>query len=134
MYLALYVDDGLLICESSDPINKVLNYLKGNFQITAGCASEFLGMDRLKGTLKICQSAYIDKILNNFKMINAKSSSVPAEPGLYWCKSEKNEQNEFFPYREAVGSLLFLSRVCRPDIEYAVNYASQFLESCNHEH
>lgn len=101
VFLALYVDDGLSICESLDAINKVLNYLKSNFQITVGSASDFVGMeikrDNVKGTIKICQTAYVDKVLNNFGMLNAKASSVPAESGLYLCKSEKNDKNVSFP-------------------------------------
>ncbi|CAK9833101.1 Retrovirus-related Pol polyprotein from transposon TNT 1-94 [Anthophora retusa] len=71
-------------------------------------------------------------------MSEANSSNVPAEPGLRLCKKQKNEKQIYtvanVPYSEAVGSLLFAARVCRPDIEYAVNYASQFLDSYGQEH
>ena len=67
-------------------------------------------------------------------MSEAKPSSVPAEPGLYLCKSSENanrNDNGNVPYREAIGALLFAARVCRPDIEYAVNYLSQFVDAHN---
>ena len=35
--------------------------------------------------------------------------------------------SEDIPYRQAVGSILFLSQVTRPDIAYAVNFASRYL-------
>jgi hypothetical protein len=38
------------------------------------------------------------------------------------------------PYREAVGSLMFLAVVSRPDIAVAVNTVSKFLNNHNDEH
>ena len=122
-YLLLYVDDGLVICKSQGAIDCVLSYLKSNFQIT---------IDRI---IKISQSNYIDRIISKFCMNEAYAVSVPAEPGLYLSKEVNAcETDEIIPYREAVGSLLFAARVCSPDIEYAVNYASQFLNCFGQEH
>ena len=131
IYLALYVDDGLLICKSKLAIEKVLSELKKEFEITSGDADEFVGMeisrDREKRTIKISLAAYIRKLLAKFGMSDANPSSTPAEPGLYLRRNNGSERHNF-PYREAVSSLLFAARVSRLDIEYAVNYVSQFLD------
>lgn len=136
VYVALYVDDGVVLCKSLKVIASVMNYLKLHFQITSGEADEFLGFrikrDRAKRTIKISQPGYIDKLLCKFELSDSGSVSVPAEPGLHLSKGSVD--NMIVPYREAVGSLLFAARVTRPDIEYAVNYASQFLESHGRVH
>ena len=90
--------------------------------------------DRENCILKISQAGYIRKLLEKFNMLEAKPVSTPAEPGLYLNKSEGNNELVNVPYREAISSLLFLSRVSRPDIEYAVNYLSHFLDSYDQEH
>ena len=97
-------------------------YLKSNFQITTDEASEFVGMeinrDRSNRMIKISQSHFIDKIISKLCMSEAYASSVPAELGLYFSKEVNAcDTDEIIPYREAVGSLLFAARVCRPDIE-----------------
>ena len=64
-------------------------------------------------------------------MKDANPSKIPAETGAYLHKSEGKID---VPYREAVGSLLFASRLSRPDIEFSLNYLSQFLNTYGHEH
>lgn len=73
-------------------------------------------------------------------MENAKPSTVPAEPSFHLSRmlssTEEDEKRKMqnVPYREAVGFLLFAATVSRPDIEYAVNQASQFLNNFGSEH
>jgi len=68
-------------------------------------------------------------------MSRAKGVSVPADPHtiLYPVESEETERQEV-SYREAVGSLMFLAVVTRPDIAYAVNSVSKFLNKHNESH
>ncbi|CAK9821231.1 Retrovirus-related Pol polyprotein from transposon TNT 1-94 [Anthophora plagiata] len=137
VYLVLYVDDGLIVSENESAIKRVLNYLESNFKITVDHADEFLGFeikrDRERRILKICQSGYIKRIIEKFNMSEANPCSVPAEPGMFLPKQTPAVEGKI-PYREAIGSLLFAARVCRPDIEYAVNYASQFLSCYDDTH
>lgn len=139
VYLALYVDDGLIVCENMSAIDEVLNVLKGSFKITVDNACEFVGLEiirnRKQRLLTINQAGYVRRLIDKFAMQDAKFSSIPAEPGAYLRKNpESIQSNTNIPYREAVGSLLFAARVSRPDIEYAVNYASQFLDCYSQEH
>ena len=114
VYLAIYVDDGILISKCIFAIETVLRKLRGEFGITEDEAKEFLGMeierDREARSIKISQTAYLEKILCRFNMSDAKPSSVPAEPGLVLQREERNVIIKF-PYIEAVGSLLFLAIV-----------------------
>ena len=110
----------------------LLQYLREIFQLTECTPKELIGMkikrDHVSGELKVSQQHYIDKIIAKFGMSNANSISVSLDSGEKLLKSNayEHELNNHLPYREALGSLLFFSQVCRPDIEYADNYLSQF--------
>lgn len=53
---------------------------------------------------------------------------LPATPGVFFTRDNKNEGSIQVPFREAVGSLLYLMLSSRPDISFSVNQVSQFCE------
>lgn len=139
VYLALFVDDGLVIGKTKGVIEVVLQYLKRAFKITVGDGSLFIGAqierDRDKRSIFVHQTLYAKKILERFGMSEAKSVSVPSDPNTTLLPvSENDERIEKVPYREAVGSLMYLSIVSRPDLAFAVNSVSKFLNKHNREH
>ena len=66
VFLALFVDDGLLACKSSDVLRTILADFSKEYDITTGDASYFVGMqirrDRNQNCMFINQSDYICEI------------------------------------------------------------------------
>ena len=62
-------------------------------------------------------------------MSEVKPMSVPADPNVNLIPADVCKRNECnLPYREVVGSLMFVAIVSRPDIAYAVSVLSRFLD------
>lgn len=139
VYLAFFVDDGLILSDSINSIKLILDGLSKAFEISVGNASLFVGMqivrDRTNKSMFIHQTAYLTRILKKFNMLDAKPVSIPADPHSVLTE-DKTESYEScnVPYREAIGSLMFLSLVTRPDIAYAVNVASKHVNKHNNNH
>ncbi|GBN64329.1 hypothetical protein AVEN_248343-1 [Araneus ventricosus] len=92
-------------------------------------ATEFLGI-RLVFTpteLQFDEEEYIDKISKRFIMSDCKSCSTPLEPKCTPAEFADSERFEG-PFRELIGSLLYLSVTTRPDILFSVNCLSQLQE------
>lgn len=139
IYLALFVDDGLVAARSKETLELIKNELCKNFKIKVGNSSIFVGLqihrDRVNKLLVIHQSLYTKNLLEKYRMCDAKIVSVPADPHTTLYPLDKNdEQSGSVPYREAVGSLVFLATVTRPDIAFAVNAVSKFLNNHGPEH
>lgn len=139
VFLALYVDDGLLLAESKEVLDEVLGVLKNTFEITQGGPSSFAGIqiqrDRDKGIIFIHQRCYIERILSRFAMIDARPTRTPADPHSVASLTNACEtDNADFPYREAIGSLIFLVQLTRPDLAYIVNFLSRYLSCPSEEH
>ena len=139
VYLALYVDVGLIAAESNGVLKRVLLHLGKSFKITIGDSSLFVGMqikrNRDERSVFVHQSAYARRVIEKFGMSDAKSLSVPVDPHVALKPVVKEEEkNENFPFRESVGSLMFLATVSRPDIAYAVNSVSRFLNNYSDDH
>ena len=61
--------------------------------------------------------------------------SVPNDPrAVLYPAEDENEGDGNAPYRKAVGSLTFLAVVLHPDIAFAVNSVSKFLNKRNGTH
>lgn len=84
VYIALYVDDVLIMASSQESLNKVLNTLTENFEITSGNAETFVGLkiqrDHVSKTILIHQKSYTDHILAYFDVNQTISVSIPADP------------------------------------------------------
>lgn len=141
----LYVDDILMTGNCEDKLHETKRQLKDKFQITdLGAPKRFLGIDierdETRRMLFIHQSRFVDEILERFGMTDCNAVNTPmvtrqAEQNLL-KNSERAKRDEAkiakelrafdqIPYREAIGSLLYLANGTRPDILYAVNYCSR---------
>nr|GEX83780.1 retrovirus-related Pol polyprotein from transposon TNT 1-94 [Tanacetum cinerariifolium] len=81
MYPLLYVDDMLIACKSKSEIEYTKRLLRKKFDMKEmGPAKKILSveivMDKGIQTLKVYQSGYVQKILNNLRADNGKSVSV----------------------------------------------------------
>jgi len=122
--VALFVDD-MLICSSDDAYRAQLKIeLGGVYEMTdLGAAEWFLNVrikyDRAGGKLSIDQLPYILRLLDDYGMTDVRPVDTPA------LAKDHNLPNTGAhslidpcpgPYRELVGSLLYLALMTRPDI------------------
>lgn len=127
IYLAIYVDDGLAI--SKDKIlEKLINYLKENFELKVMDCESYLGFqverNRENKTIKLSQENYTEKVIERFGMKCCKPASTPEEVEAYDMDLEEILTPEY-PFKQLVGSLLYLVSCTRPDIAHAVSVASR---------
>lgn len=139
VYLALFIDDGLLASKSQRVLDEVIRTLSSYFDITIGNAKMFAGLriehDRYNRIVFLHQQAYTRQIIEKFGMSEAKAVNIPCDPHVELRNVKEGEPNqENVPYREAVGSLMFLTIVSRPDLAYAVNSVSRYLNKHDHSH
>lgn len=130
--VAIYVDDVFIFTNDVKLRKLVQGKLESQFNMkNLGEINNCLGMritrDWTEGKLRIDQSQYIEKILHKFGMSECKPISTPMEVGQKLQDSPDEELCSMtVPYQQAVGSLLYLSQVSRPDISFAVNSVSRF--------
>ena len=135
IYLLLYVDDGLVIGDDGSVLEEILDTMRTRFEITVAQFDTFVGMqiarDREKKLLRVHQERYTKAILKRFRLEDVYHKSVPANPHVRLNKEmhpRKDEGQETpMPYREAVGCLMYLAHISRPDIAYAVSQLSRFM-------
>lgn len=134
-HILFWVDDIILAGSTITQIEEMKQMLNQRFKMDdRGELKWFLGVDFTRlddGTYEMCQERYIDSILQRFNMTDCKTASTPADKGIDLTKATDDEHAEFvkheFPYRAAVGSLIYLMTATRPDISWIVSKLSQYL-------
>lgn len=135
--LVLYVDDILLAGNDTEKLQEVILKLCQVFEMkNLGEPKLFLGMkiqrDRKNKIMILNQPEYSEKILKRFNMEESKAQKTPMVTRQVKNKEEESKEKIQeretpckAPYREAIGSLLYLAGTTRPDIAYAVNYLAR---------
>ena len=131
MIVCLYVDDGLVCGTDRFKVDAFIRQLRQTFDVTVNDPDCYVGMeivrDRKAKTITISQSGYIARVLERFGLSDSKSVVSPIDPAVKLVVDSKDVME--CPYREAIGSLNFISQVTRPDITYAVNTLARFCTS-----
>ena len=96
-----------------------------------GEVSKILGIHvtRPNGFVRIGQNHYIQQILTEFGMENAKPASTPMSPSIKLDDetSEILSRNDHELYQKMIGKLMFAAIATWIDIAFAVNRLSQYL-------
>ena len=137
--LVLFVDDGLVLAKSRVALNSLIDILRSNFEITMSDPDVFVGVqierDENTRNMFIHQGLYTHSVLKRFKMLDSNPVCTLMDTGVDLSVSEgESEMNERMPFRELIGSLMFLANVTRPDISFAVNVLSRFLNNYSESH
>ena len=104
----------------------------------------FLGFeirrDQKLRTVLINQQAYIEAMVDKFRLTRAKKVTTPIDPHTQYlmkqCPStiSKVVHMKGVPYCEAIGSILWPTVVLQPDMAYVVGILSQFMQNPGQAH
>ena len=133
---ALYVDDGLIMSASEGAMNELINLLKTEFEIKVSQAIVFVGLQIFttnNGGIFLSQESYVDELLQKFGLENCNPVSVPIQPNTD-LQVKPSADTITVPYRQLVGSLLFIARLTRPDVAFAVSKLAQFANNVSELH
>ena len=135
--LVLYVDDILLAANDKGMLRDVKEFLSKNFEMKdMGEASYVIGIeifrDRSQGVLGLSQKAYINKVLERYRMDKSTASPVPIQRGDSFSRSQcpqndlERKEMENIPYASVVGSLMYAQTCTRPDISFVVGMLGRY--------
>lgn len=127
-YVLIYVDDINVASESDRMIQDCEKTLKEDFEINnLGEIENYLGLRVERdadGIYSINQTAYINRVVAEFELTNAKTSPCPLSPS-YGKSREEYLLPDNKAYQKAIGCLLYISVNTRPDISAAVSILAQ---------
>ncbi len=130
--ITVYVDDLVLITENAEMMHKLKQNLAAGFKMSdMGPLHYVLGVsvekDKQTGGLWLSQEAYVEKLLEKYKLVGAKPVSTPADVNVRLVRGDgvsKSADEKL--YQSIVGSLMYIAIATRPDIQQAVSSVSKY--------
>ena len=114
--------------------------VRGGLRVTAGISEQKFSDKRLRrvtgydgcgierdvelGTIKLSQEAYVESLMERFDVQSI--SDILASPGTDLGPKHDDEPGGDWPVREAIGSLMWLSTMTRPDITNGVRAVARY--------
>ena len=144
MLLNIHADDlAFGFDETSPDALAILQKTRGKFDHTEEKLTFLLGMGVKTlddGTILVDQRAYINKILERFKMEDVNATLIPMDDKLKFSinmpitKANKHIDVPTFQYLPKVGCLSYLATGTRPDLSFAYHNLSRFSQKTNKAH
>ena len=122
MALSLYVDDMIGFYSRIELYQEFTAAVNSAFSAHHDDAIQWvlgMGVQHSPQGITVTQTQYIVDLLDQFGLTNAKFAKVPLTQRLSSKASDESPLNA--PYRELVGSLLYICVCTRPDIAYSVS-------------
>lgn len=130
--LAIHVDNGILFGKNKQELENLVRKLENYFDITLdNNPNIFLGLEIERGkgqSIKLKQAKYLNKVLETYTMGEAKAMDTPILTNI---GEEGEGKRTTFPYREAIGSLLYLTTKTRPDV-FSIKRTMTYLQGTRH--
>ena len=138
MILAVHVDDMLLAGNSHELMEDAKTWLAKHFKIKdMGNLKLVVGLevicDERRGTTKVSQGHFIDKLAIQYHQETAPTSLTPLSSRFAFTSEDSpstgmdKEEMSHIPYRLLVGALMYIMIGTRPDISFVVGCLSQYL-------
>ncbi|XP_017979696.1 PREDICTED: uncharacterized mitochondrial protein AtMg00810 [Theobroma cacao] len=135
--LLVYVDDILIASTSIQAENDVKGYLSSEFKLKdLRKVKYFLRLEiaRSPEGISICQRKYALDLLEEHRLLGTKPASTPIDYNHKLVKSsDEDKLINATSYRQLIGKLLYLT-FSIPDITYAVQVLSQFMDQPGLKH
>lgn len=126
--IIIWVDDLIIAASNEERLREVKEMLAEKFKMKdLGRLKHFLGIDfnQSDGCVNMSQEKYTNKILERFNMQNCRTRETPCDQKLEYTE-DAVKMEDVRRYREAVGSLIYLTTCTRPDLSFVVSRLSQY--------
>ena len=138
LLLAIYVDDILILSNSNDVLSKAKSELHASISMQdMGALHYCLGIqvfqDHSHGHIRISQQSYVESLLTKYNMSTCKGVSTPLPISLKIKTSSSTttptSDMVAFPYANILGGIRYLVTCTRPDICFAANFLSRYMQA-----
>ena len=134
--ICLYVDDMLIFGTNMKDVYETKRYLSSMFQMKdLNEVDTILGIKikRHSERFALCQSHYVEKVLQKFEHLNIKEANTPFDQSI---KLNENTRRAIaqLEYASALGSKVYAMQCTRLDISFSVGKLSRFTSNPSVDH